>query len=83
MLVTEGQAEPWEAVTVPPSPGARVPFSCRPERVILKYNLALRAVGGARALSAYPFWGFEYWLCREADGDPSYLKAFHRVASQS
>ncbi len=82
VLVTEGQAEPWEAVTVPPSPGARVPFSCPPERVILNYNLALRAAGGARALSAYLFWGFEYWLRREADGDPSYLGAFHRVASQ-
>lgn len=83
VLVTEGQAEPWEAVTVPPSRGGRVPYSCPPERIILNYNLALASSGPTSAVAAYLFWGFEYWLRREADGDHSYLEAFRRVASQA
>ena len=83
ILVTEGQAEPWEAVTVPPSWVGRVPYSCPPERVILNYNLGLGPAGRSPAASAYLFWGFEYWLRREADGDSSYLEAFHRVLSES
>ena len=31
------------------------------------------------ALDAYLFWGAEYWLLRERQGDPRYLRAFSRV----
>ena len=81
VMVTEGQAEPWEAVTVPPDWNT---FSCPPEQVVANYNLAVRH---ARArgvnLEAYLFWGAEYWLARQRDGDPSYLQAFARILEQS
>jgi hypothetical protein len=31
VMIAEGQAEPWEAVTTPPSPAGRAMYSCRPE----------------------------------------------------
>ncbi|HUY45969.1 MAG TPA: hypothetical protein VMV92_09620 [Streptosporangiaceae bacterium] len=77
LMIAEGQAEPWEAVTTPPSPPGRVMRSCRPEDLIGNYNHCLR--WGSSAISAYLFWGAEYWLLREKQGDPSYLGALGRL----
>ncbi len=83
LLVSEGQAEPWERQTVPPDPAGRVPYSCPPERLILNYNRALGPPGGPPLVLAYLFWGLEYWLRREASGDPSYLAALGRLLAES
>ncbi len=84
LTIAEGQAEPWEAVTTPPSPGGRAMYSCRPEDLIRNYNQAMGwAEGQAFVLDAYLFWGAEYWLLRDRGGDPSYLRAFARVLEQS
>ncbi len=83
LLVTEGQAEPWEGEPVPPDPVGRVPYSCPPERLILNYNRALGPPGGGPLVSAYIFWGWEYWLRREASGDRSYLGAIDRVLAEA
>ena len=81
LMVTEGQAEPWEAVTAPPNPKLGVMFSCPPERVIDNYNRCLRRANEAGIrLEAYLFWGAEYWLLRSRSGDSTYLEAFARVA---
>ena len=77
LMIAEGQAEPWEAVTTPPSPPGRVMRSCRPEDLIANYNDCLR--WGSSAISAYLFWGAEYWLLRDRQGDPSYLRALGRL----
>jgi Beta-galactosidase len=80
VMITEIQAEPWEAVTVPPSPPGRGMYSCLPEHMIGNYNQCVRwnrrTPPGA---SAYLFWGAEYWLLRARQGDPSYLRAFSRI----
>lgn len=82
--VAEGQAEPWEAVTVPPDPRGMALSSCGPADVIRVYNDALRAARGAGVvLGAYLFWGAEYWVRRADGGDPSYLNAFRRVLEES
>jgi hypothetical protein len=48
--------------------------------VISNYNQCLRwSRESSSRLSAYLFWGAEYWLRRQRDGDPSYLRAFSRV----
>jgi Beta-galactosidase len=82
LMVTEGQAEPWETVTTPPSHPGRAMFSCLPEHIIDNYNAAMPlgqpAPGG---LWAYLFWGAEYWVKRSQQGDDSYLAAFERVLS--
>ena len=84
LMIAEGQAEPWEAVTTPPSPGGRAMYSCRPEDLIRNYNQAMRwADGPAFVVDAYLFWGAEYWLLRDRGGDPSYLRAFARVLERS
>ena len=79
-MVTEGQAEPWEAVTTPPDPKGMAMFSCPPEQVILNYN---RVLAWARAasvpLDAYLFWGAEYWVLRARCGDARYIRGFARV----
>ena len=83
LMVSEGQAEPWEAVTVPPNRPRRVPWSCTPRDMIDTYN---RCLGWSRAgpvLEAYLFWGAEWWLVREQRGDPSYLGAFARILTES
>jgi hypothetical protein len=83
LMVTEGQAEPWETVTTPPSQAGRGMFSCLPEHVIENYNEGLQlgrsAPGG---LWAYLFWGAEYWLRRREQGDNRYLAAFSRVLAR-
>ncbi|HEY2518693.1 MAG TPA: beta-galactosidase [Streptosporangiaceae bacterium] len=80
IMIAEGQAEPWEAVTTPPSPARRAMYSCRPEDLIGNYNQCLRWTDRqAVTADGYLFWGAEYWLLRERQGDPSYLGAFRRV----
>ena len=84
VMVTEGQAEPWESVTIPPSPDGRVAASCPPERIIRNYGDWLRQARRAGIeLSAYLFWGAEYWVMRDQHGDGSYLDAFARVLAES
>ena len=80
VMIAEGQAEPWEAVTTPPSPAGLAMYSCRPEDLIGNYNQCMRwTARAAIAADGYLFWGAEYWLLRERQGDPSYLGAFRRV----
>ncbi|GIH16293.1 beta-galactosidase [Rugosimonospora africana] len=80
VMVSEGQAEPWEAVTDPPSPDHAGMYSCLPEHVIGNFNQCMRWSREARSpVSAYLFWGAEYWLLRERGGDSRYLRAFQRV----
>lgn len=80
VMITEIQAEPWEAVTVPPSPPGRGMYSCLPEHMIRNYNRCVRwSRRTPPGASAYLFWGAEYWLLRARQGDPSYLRAFSRI----
>jgi hypothetical protein len=79
LLVAEGQAEPWEAVTTPPSPKNQGMYSCLPEHLISNYNGWLSETGPGAWLYAYLFWGAEYWLLRKQGGDSSYLRAFARI----
>ncbi len=80
VMVSEGQAEPWETVTTPPNPESGAMYSCPPERVIENYNDCLRWAGDeAGGLHAYLFWGAEYWVLRRRCGDGRYLAAFARV----
>jgi hypothetical protein len=84
LMVSEGQAEPWEAVTTPPNPRGRSPYSCRPEDLIENYNRWMRWSRAADiVLDAYLFWGAEYWILRQRSGDPSYLRAFERVLERA
>jgi hypothetical protein len=84
LMIAEGQAEPWEAVTTPPSPAGQAMYSCRPEDLIRNYSQAMRwAEGKNFVMDGYLFWGAEYWLLRDRDGDPSYLRAFARVLESS
>jgi Beta-galactosidase len=84
VMVAEVQAEPWEAVTTPPSPAGRGMYSCRPEDVIGNYSQARRWTSRAACvMQAYLFWGAEYWLLREQQGDGRYLAAFGRVLAES
>jgi hypothetical protein len=78
IMIAEGQAEPWEAVTTPPDPRQRGMYSCLPEHVIANYNDWV-----APGLWAYLFWGAEYWMLRQRNGDPRYLGAFGRVLAES
>jgi beta-galactosidase GanA len=81
LLVSEGQAEPWETITTPPNPLNQGMYSCLPEQVILNYNACMRWSG---QLYAYLFWGAEYWMLRKQAMDSSYLMAFERIlASKS
>jgi hypothetical protein len=84
LMISEGQAEPWEAVTTPPSPAGEAMASCPPERVIENYNrcILLARESGA-SLDAYLFWGAEYWLLRQQAGDGSYLGAFKRILASA
>jgi hypothetical protein len=84
LMITEGQAEPWEAETTPPNPHAQGMYSCLPEHVIDNYNRWMRWSRQAEfALDAYLFWGAEYWMLREHSGDPSYVQAFARVLERA
>jgi hypothetical protein len=80
LMITEGQAEPWETVTTPPNPHRLAMYSCMPEHVIENYNQCMRMARQADfPLDAYLFWGAEYWTLRERSGDSSYLDAFARI----
>ena len=84
LMVSEGQAEPWEAVTTPPNPRGWAMYSCPPERLIDNYNRWMRWTRRAAApLDAYLFWGAEYWVLRDHSGDPRYLRAFARLLEQA
>jgi hypothetical protein len=84
LVVTEGQAEPWETATTPPDPPGRAPHSCPPERVIGNYNRWVRwARRAAFPLDAYLFWGAEYWVHRERSGDRRYIRAFERILERA
>jgi hypothetical protein len=84
LMIAEGQAEPWEAVTTPPSPPGRSMYSCGPEDLIATYGRCMRwPRPPACVIESYLFWGAEYWLLRERQGDPSYLRAFARVLESS
>jgi hypothetical protein len=83
LMVSEGQAEPWEAVTVPPNPQRQAMFSCPPEQLISTYNAAIGWSTSEAPLDAYLFWGAEYWMLRERSGDGSYLQAFARIVAQA
>ena len=80
VMVSEGQAEPWETVVKPPSPQHAAAYSCPPERVILNYN---NCASWSSDLYAYLFWGAEYWLTRANQGDASYLGAFARILDRA
>jgi hypothetical protein len=80
LVITEGQAEPWEAVTTPPNPTGRSMYSCPPDLLIEHYNQCMRwARQSGVAPRAYLFWGADYWLLRRGCGDASYLGAVGRV----
>lgn len=80
-MVAEGQAEPWETVTVPPNSPGKSMFTCGPQHLIENYNTAISWSSRETPLYAYLFWGAEYWILRARSGDSSYLDAFHRVLS--
>jgi Beta-galactosidase len=79
LMISEGQAEPWETVTIPPNPRRHGMYSCLPEQVIHNYNTCLRLTRQEASLYAYLFWGAEYWMLRKQHADPSYLGAFARI----
>ena len=83
LMVSEGQAEPWEAVTLPPNPSGGAMFSCRPQDVIRNYNTAMEWSAYGDSLYAYLFWGAEYWVLRSHSGDHSYLRAVARIADEA
>ncbi len=79
LMVTEGQAEPWETVTTPPNPYGQGMYSCLPEQVIANYNTCMRWSQQQASLYAYLFWGAEYWMLRKQCADSSYLQTFARI----
>jgi len=83
LMVSEGQAEPWEIVTLPPNPGQRAMFSCRPDDAIRNYNSAMELSPPDAPLYAYLFWGAEYWILRNRSNDPSYLQAVVRILAEA
>jgi Beta-galactosidase len=84
VMISEIQAEPWEAVTVPPSPPGQGMYSCLPEHVIANYNRSVRwSRRSAPGASAYLFWGAEYWVLRARQGDPAYLGVFGRILADA
>ena len=83
LMVAEGQAEPWEAVTTPPNPDGLGMYSCLPEQVIANYNTCMRWSQQESPLYAYLFWGAEYWMLRKQSDDSSYLRAFDRILENS
>lgn len=80
LMISEGQAEPWETATTPPSPAGRGMYSCLPERLIENYNACMR---WPAHLYAYLFWGAEYWVARSQQRDTRYIQAFARVLERS
>ena len=84
LMISEGQAEPWETVTTPPNPHDLAIYSCMPEQVIENYNQCMRWARQADLpLDSYLFWGAEYWALREQSGDSSYIEAFARILQRA
>jgi hypothetical protein len=83
LMVSEGQAEPWETMTTPPNPGRQAMYSCPPEKLVGNYNAAIGWSRPEDPIYAYLFWGAEYWVLRERSGDPSYLQAFARILDRA
>ena len=83
LLITEGQAEPWEALTVPSNPLNQAMYSCLPEHILGNYNACMSWFGEQVPLFAYLFWGAEYWMLRKQSLDSSYLQAFERILENS
>jgi hypothetical protein len=79
LMISEGQAEPWETITIPPSPQGQGLYSCLPEHIITNYNTCMRWSKPEAPLYAYLFWGAEYWILRKQCADASYLQAFARI----
>src|SRR6266699_5146099 len=79
LMIAEGQAEPWETVTIPPNPYGQGMYSCLPQQVITNYNTCMRWSQQEAPLYAYLFWGAEYWMLRNQNSDSSYLQAFARI----
>lgn len=79
LLITEGQAEPWETVTTPPNPSQQGMYSCLPEHVIANYNTCMGWSQQEPSLYAYLFWGAEYWMLRKQHSDLRYLQSFARI----
>lgn len=79
ILISEGQAEPWETITTPPNPESQGMYSCLPEHLITNYNDCMESSGQRTPLYAYLFWGAEYWVRRKQSSDSSYLNAFARI----
>jgi len=79
LMISEGQAEPWETITTPPNPNNQGMYSCLPEQVIFNYNNCMNWYGQGVSLYAYLFWGAEYWILRKLGGDTSYIKTFARI----
>lgn len=84
IMVSEGQAEPWELspLHIPPSPLRRAVYSCTPGEMIALYN-AWAGPAATQALYAYLFWGADYWILRAMQGDPQYLNAFTRILEKA
>jgi hypothetical protein len=82
-MVAEGQAEPWETTTLPPSPGGKAMYTCRPHHLIENYNAAVRWSSPETPLYAYLLWGAEYWIVRAGLGDQQYLGAFQRLLDEA
>jgi hypothetical protein len=83
LLIAEGQAEPWEAVTVPSNPQNQAMYSCLPEHILSNYNTCMGWFEERAPLYAYLFWGAEYWMLRKQSMDASYLQAFERILENS
>src|SRR3989440_2660605 len=83
LMIAEGQAEPWETVTIPPNPDLQGMYSCLPEQVINNYNTCMRWPQQEGSLYAYLFWGAEYWMLRKQCGDSSYMQAFARIVEHA
>jgi hypothetical protein len=79
LMIAEGQAEPWETVTIAPNPVGQGMYSCLPEQVINNYNTCMCWSQREGSLYAYLFWGAEYWVLRKQCGDSSYIEAFARI----
>lgn len=83
-MISEGQAEPWEAVTIPPNPDQQAMYSCMPEQMMINYNTCMRwSRQETSSLYAYLFWGAEYWVLRQQSGDSSYMRAFGRLLERA
>lgn len=83
LMVSEGQAEPWEVVTLPPNPERGAMFSCPPNDAIRNYNAAMDWSHPDAPIYAYLFWGADYWILRDRSGDPTYMQTVARILAEA